>query len=73
MSIIFSKKDVYGVMFKEYPDVMTAEQMSEMLGISNKIAYRLLRENLIEHFKLGRTCKIPKIHILTYLNVIKSG
>jgi excisionase family DNA binding protein len=73
MSITLSKKDAYGVMFKEYPDVVTAEQMSEMLGISDKTAYRLLRENLIEHFKVGRTYKIPKIHILAYLNVIKSG
>jgi len=72
MSITLSKKDAYGVMFKEYPDVVTAEQMSEMLGISDKTAYRLLRENLIEHFKVGRTYKIPKIHILAYLNVIKS-
>lgn len=72
MSIVLSKKDTYGVMFKEYPDVVTAEQMSEMLGISDKTAYRLLRGNLIEHFKVGRTYKIPKIHILTYLNVIKS-
>lgn len=72
MSIVLSKKDVYGVMFKEYPDVVTAEQMSEMLGISDKTAYRLLQQNLIEHFKVGRTYKIPKIHILAYLNVMKS-
>lgn len=73
MGITLSKKDAYGVMFKEYPDVVTAEQMSEMLGISNKTAYRLLQKNVIEHFKVGRTYKIPKIHILAYLNVIKSG
>jgi len=55
MSITLSKKDASGFMFKEYPDVVTAEQMSEMLGISDKTAYRLLRENLIEHFKVGRS------------------
>lgn len=73
MSITFSKKDAYGVMFNEYPDVVTAEQMSKMLGISNKTAYHILRANLIEHFKVGRTYKIPKIHILYYLNIIKSS
>lgn len=46
MGITLSKKDAYGVMFKEYPDVVTAEQMSEMLGISNKTAYRLLQKNI---------------------------
>jgi excisionase family DNA binding protein len=68
-----SKKDVYGAIFKEYPDVVSAEQMSEMLGISSKTAYRILRENTIEHFRIGRTYKIPKIHILSYLNIVKSG
>ena len=47
-----SQKDVYTMMFREYPDVVTVSQMSEMLGISEKSAYRLLKENCIEctHF-----------------------
>ena len=48
-----------------------ARQMSQMLGISDKTAYALLRDNKIEHFKVGRTYKIPKIHILSYLKVIQ--
>ena len=71
MSAVMSRRDAYGVIFKEYPDVVTAEQMSKMLGISDKTAYRILRENQIEHFMVGRTYKIPKIHILAYLNVMK--
>lgn len=61
----------YRVMFRDYPDVVTVEQMSQMLGISDKTAYALLRDNKIEHFKVGRTYKIPKIHILSYLKVIQ--
>ena len=64
-----SQKDVYTMMFREYPDVVTVSQMSEMLGISEKSAYRLLKENCIEHFKIGRTYKIPKLHIFSYLHV----
>ncbi len=48
-------------------------QMSKMLGISGKTAYALLRDNKIEHFKVGRTYKIPKIHILSYLRVLSSA
>lgn len=73
MSVMLSKKDAYRVMFKEYPDVVTAEQMSEMLGISSKTAYRLLHSNAIEHLKVGRIYKVPKIYILAYLNVIKNN
>ena len=65
-----TKKDTYLVMFKEYPDVVDVEQMSEMIGISKKTAYKLLRENKIEHFKIGRTYKIPKLNILLYINVV---
>jgi excisionase family DNA binding protein len=65
-----TKKDTYLVMFKEYPDIVDVEQMSEMIGISTKTAYKLLRENKIEHFKIGRTYKIPKLNILLYINVV---
>ena len=65
-----TKKDTYLVMFKEYPDIVDVEQMSEMIGISTKTAYKLLRENKIQHFKIGRTYKIPKLNILLYINVV---
>lgn len=58
-------------MFREYPDVVNVAQMSRMLGISEKSAYRLLRENRIEHFRVGRIYKIPKLHILNYLNIVE--
>ena len=68
-----SARDAYRVMFKEFPDVVDVEQMSQMLGISTKTGYRLLQENKIMHFKVGRTYKIPKLHILAYLNVLQNG
>jgi excisionase family DNA binding protein len=55
--------------FRDYPDVVDVEQMSEMLGISTKTAYKILKENQIEHFKIGRTYKIPKINILHFIKV----
>ena len=63
-------REAYRIMFRDYPDVVNVNQMSKMLGISDKTAYALLRGNKIEHFKVGRTYKIPKIHILSYLRVI---
>lgn len=61
----------YSAVFKEYPDVVTVTQMSQMLNISEKMAYRLLRDNVIEHLKIGRIYKIPKLHILAYLHIIE--
>lgn len=71
MSMALTNKDAYRVMFRDYPDVVSVEQMSEMLGISTKTAYRLLKDNEIRHFRVGRTYKIPKLHILSFLQLIQ--
>ena len=62
--------ETYAAVFKDYPDVVTVEQMSEMLGISTKTAYRMLKSNTIKHFMVGRIYKIPKYHILVYRNLV---
>lgn len=62
-------KDTHAVAFKKYPDVVNPIQMSEMLGISTKTAYKLLRTNSIKHFKIGRTYKIPKINIISFIGI----
>jgi excisionase family DNA binding protein len=62
----------YKQLFKEYPDVVSVEQMCVMLGgISKKTGYRLLKEKRIESFVIGRTYKVPKLHILEYMNIIQ--
>lgn len=66
-----TKNKIYKSVFADYPDVVTVEQMSEMLGISTKTAYQMLKNNVIEHFMIGRIYKIPKYHILTYLNLLE--
>ena len=66
-----SKRDAYRLVFRDYPDVVSIEQMCQMLGgIGKKTGYRLLREKRIEAFKIGKSYKIPKIQIISYLKVI---
>ena len=65
-----SQKDAYKLMLKEYPDIMTVEQMCEVLGISTKTGYRLLREKKICCLKVGRVYRIPKAHLFTYLFIV---
>lgn len=62
---------VYNQLFRDYPDVVNVEQMCKILRIGKKTGYRLLEENEIEHFKIGRNYHIPKYHILKYLRIIK--
>ena len=59
--------DIYALVLKEYPDILTVDEMSKALGVSTKTGYHLLRENKIEHLQAGRAYKVPKAHLLSYL------
>ena len=61
--------EVYGSILKEYPYMVTVEEMSKALGVSSKTGYQLLRENKVEHLKVGRAYRVPKIHLLSYLRL----
>ena len=67
-------QDAYKVMFREYPDVVTVEQMCEMLGgISTKTGYRLLRNGTIKSIVVGRRYRIPKLYVFEYLEILEDG
>ena len=36
--------EIYRSVLKDYPDILTVEEMSQALGVSTKTGYRLLRE-----------------------------
>ena len=54
-------------MFQNYPDVVDVGMLSLMLGISRKLAYRLIAQGEISSVKIGRSYKIPKAFIVQYL------
>lgn len=61
-------KETYTLMFTEYPDIVNLTQMRKMLGgISNTLAYRMLREKKIKSKKVGREYKIPKVNVIKYV------
>lgn len=61
-------KETYTLMFTDYPDIVNLVQMRKMLGgISNTLAYRMLREKKIKSKKVGREYKIPKVNVINYV------
>lgn len=67
-------QDAYKLIFREYPDVVTVEQMCEMLGgLSTKTGYQLLKSGAINYFVLGRRYRIPKVSILEYIGIIENS
>ena len=64
------KESAYQLMFKDYPDVVSAAQMCEMLGgISIKTGYELLKSGKVKSFLVGRSYRIPKLFILEYMGL----
>ena len=66
---VLTQKEAYRLMLKDYPDVVDLEQMCAILRISTKTGYKLLNEKKIDALKVGRAYRIPKLHILSYLNI----
>lgn len=56
--------------FLDYPEVVTFQQMCEMLQIKSKnTGYKLLKNNEIKYTKIGRDYRIAKVSILEYLQI----
>ncbi|MBQ6833229.1 MAG: helix-turn-helix domain-containing protein [Lachnospiraceae bacterium] len=49
-------------------EIITIDEMCEILNIGKNTAYRLLANQEIAAFKIGRLWKIPKYSVLEYIN-----
>ena len=60
-------KELYQMMFPDYPDIVTAEQLRKMLGISKRLAYSLISDGYIPAVKIGNSYKITKVSVINYV------
>ena len=67
-----SSHDIYRSVFREYPDVLDAKQVSAILGVSTKTVYRLLRDGSIMSLKVGREFRVPKVNVMKYVKIFGS-
>lgn len=54
-------------MLEAYNDVLTVEELAEILCIGKNGAYDLLSSGAIRAFRIGRNWKIPKESVIEYL------
>jgi excisionase family DNA binding protein len=52
---------------RDYPDFLTPDQVREILQISERTLYRLLRGARLEAVKVGGVWRIPKVALIEYL------
>ena len=60
-------KELYPLMFREYPDILSVVQLQEMLSISRHLAYDLITNGFIHGIKIGKAYKVPKASVIQYL------
>ena len=55
-------------MFIDYPDIVTVEQITRMLGIGKSAAYALLQSDQIRHVRVGRKYIISKQAVIDFVS-----
>ncbi len=54
-------------MFDSYPDVVSVEEIQQMLRIGKNAVYQLLKEGEIKSIKVGKRYVVPKKYIIDFL------
>ena len=62
-------KEVYQTVLKDYPEIMSVEEASAALGVSTKTVYKMLKNGTIQNMKVGRSYRVPKVHLLSFLKI----
>ena len=57
----------------DYGEILTVEDVCNILHVGRKTIYGLLNSNTIENFKIGNTRRIPKQCLLNYINNMING
>ena len=60
-------KELYTMMFPDYPDIVNVAQLQKMLGISRHLAYDLINDGSIRGLKIGNAFRIPKANVIDYV------
>ena len=54
-------------MFADYGDILTVENICELLFVGRNRVYELLNDGSLKGFRVGRTWRIPKASLETYI------
>lgn len=60
-------KELYKLMFPDYPDIVTVAQLQKMLGISRQLTYKLIGDGYIPGVKIGNAFRVPKVNVINYV------
>ena len=58
---------------REYPDVLTIQDLMQIFQIGKNTAYQLVKEKIIPSHKIGRSYRIPKCYVVAFLKSARSN
>lgn len=56
------------ILYSEYPDIVTPDDLMKMLRVGRNAAYVLIRSNTIPSFRVGKRYKITKQSVIEYVS-----
>lgn len=59
-------------MLENYKDVLTVEDVQEILGIGRSKAYQLIRNHTIPSLQMGKVIRVSKVNLINYINQVSS-
>jgi excisionase family DNA binding protein len=59
-------------LLEQYNEILTLDEMCEILNIGKNTAYRLLNNKEVNGFKIGHVWKIPKTFLKEYITQKKT-
>jgi len=54
-------------MLHDYDDILTVDELMELLKIGKNTAYQLINSGQIKSIRIGRTHRIPKKCVIEYI------
>lgn len=63
-------EDVYNNIFKKFPDVLSVNQLCEVLHLSKPSVYKLLESGELKSLRVGAKYKIPKVYVMEYMQMV---
>ncbi len=55
-------------LFSDYPDILSVQQLMELLQIGKVLAYKLIESKKFKAVKIGREYKILKNSVIDFIN-----
>lgn len=56
-----------GVMFPDYPEILSVDEACELLRIGRNNLYEILNNNQLKAYRNGRVWRIPKLAVQEYI------